>query len=233
MYFKLSNTAAKETLEKMTKAYFKYPNLYRPQNIIHGLTEATLPIITMEEPDQLSLAIWGLLPESHTDDWSVFQNNFNTLNFHEESMDSKLWYAETMKERRCLIPVTGYFTTLVENGESYFFKIELKSGEPFYLAGVYNILEDGFITCSILIGRTDDFIKQVQNTVDTMPITISNEERDEWLSQETSPMRIKQLLKRPVKQDFKATSISNELYNFDDINNNLFASFEVPSKELG
>ncbi|UWX54439.1 hypothetical protein NYZ99_16165 [Maribacter litopenaei] len=62
MYFKLSNTAEKETLERMTKASFKYPNLYKPQNIIHGLKEVSIPIITMEEQNELSLAIWGLLP---------------------------------------------------------------------------------------------------------------------------------------------------------------------------
>ena len=79
MYFKLSNTAEKEILERMTKASFKYPNLYKPQSIIHGLTEVSIPIITMDKPDELSLSIWGLLPDNYTADWSDFQNNFNTL----------------------------------------------------------------------------------------------------------------------------------------------------------
>ena len=207
---------------------FKYPNLYKPQGVIHGLIEASIPIITMEEPDQLSLAIWGLLPEHHAADWSVFQDNLNTLNFHEESMESDLWYTKAMEKRRCLVPITGYFTTLVENGESYFFKIELRTGKPFYLAGIYTILEDGFITCSILVGEANDFIKQVQNSVDTMPITISRDEKDEWLGFGTSPMRVKQLLKKPAKQDFIARSIGGSYLNNSPIQLEKDA-FEYPS----
>lgn len=226
MYFKLSNTAERETLERMTKASFKYPNLYKPQNIIHGLKEVSIPIITMEEKNEISLAIWGLLPESHTADWSIFQNNFNTLNFHEASMDSALWYSDTLVDRRCLIPVTGFFTTFIENGETYHFKIGLQNGEPFYLAGIYTVLEDGFITCSILIGESDEFIKQVQNIVDTMPITVSMKEREEWLGVKTTPMRVRQLLKKPLKQNFCATSIKEKYYNYKDSNSNSYLSLK-------
>lgn len=224
MYFKLSNTAEKETLERMTKSSFKYPNLYKPQSIIHGLRETSIPIITMEEPKELSLAIWGMLPENHTADWSIFQNNFNTLNFHEGTMDSGLWYSDALVNRRCLIPVTGFFTTFVENGEAYHFRIGLKNGAPFYLAGIYTVLEDGFITCSLLVGKSDDFIKQVQNTVDTMPITISLDEREEWLDFKTTPMRTRQLLKKPFKQDFSATSVSEKYYNYDNLDINPYMS---------
>ncbi|WP_125222450.1 SOS response-associated peptidase family protein [Maribacter algicola] len=214
MYFKLSNTAEKENLERMTKASFKYPNLYKPQYIIHGLKEVTIPIITMEDHKELSLAIWGLLPENHTDDWSLFQDSFNTLNFHETSMDSGLWYTKSLVDRRCLIPVTGYFTTFIENGEAYHFKIGLKNGNPFYLAGIYTVLEDGFITCSLLVGQSNDFIKQVQNVVDTMPITISDDIMEEWLSLKTTPLRTRQILKKHIEQDFRATSISDSYYNY-------------------
>lgn len=224
MYFKLSNTAEKETLERMAKASFKYPNLYKPQNIIHGLTEVSIPIITMEEPNELSLAIWGMLPESHTADWGIFQNNFNTLNFNEDSMDSGLWYSESLNGRRCLIPVTGFFTTLVENGEAYHFRVGLKNNDPFYLAGIYTVLEDGFITCSLLVGKSDDFIRQIQNSVETMPITVSVAQKDEWLSAKTTPMRTRQLLKKPLKQDFNATPITSKFYNYNHLSDNPYLS---------
>ncbi len=225
MYFKLSNTAEKDILERMTKASFKYPNLYKPQSIIHGLKEESIPIITMEKPDELSLSIWGLLPENYAADWSDFQNNFNTLNFPEDLMDCGLWYAEALKNKRCLIPITGFFTTFIENGEIYNFKISLKDGGPFYLAGIYTILEDGFITCSILTGKSDDFIKRVQNTVDAMPLTIPIDKKDEWLDFNTTPMRTRQFLKKPPKQDFSATSISDIYYNQKNLDKGLDMSF--------
>lgn len=220
MYFKLSNTAERETLERMTKASFKYPNLYKQQSIIHGLKEVSIPIITMKEKSELSLAIWGLLPESHTADWCIFQNNFNTLNFHETSMDSGLWYSDALESRRCLIPVTGFFTTFIENGTAYHFKVGLKNGDPFFLAGIYTVLEDGFITCALLVGKPNDFMKKIQNSVDSMPISVSMDEKEEWLDEKTTPIRTRQLLRKPSQLDFKATSISERYYNYDNLDYN-------------
>lgn len=225
MYFKLSNTAERETIEKLTKASFKYPYLYKPQSVIHGLEEVTIPIITMEEREILSLAIWGLLPEKYSEDWGVFQNDFNTLNIHEQSLDSELWFAESMKEKRCLVPVTGYFTTQIKDHKTHFHKIALRDDQLFYLAGIYTILEDDFKTCCIFVGRADAFIKQFQNVVDTMPISISEMEKDEWLSYDTTPMRTLQMLKKPSRPDFIATKISAKLYNQYKSQNNVLALF--------
>ena len=78
MYHKLSNTANRITLEREFNIRFKYPNLYQKQVLINGMDETTIPIITMHEPELMVPAIWGLLPEGYKDDWSVFQDIFNS-----------------------------------------------------------------------------------------------------------------------------------------------------------
>lgn len=215
MYYKISNTAKKEQIESWTNSIFKYPHLYEPQLLINGLNEVSIPLITMENPKELALAIWGMLPEKYMEDWTIFQSTTNTLNLHEESMNSDLWYANTLKHRRCLIPVTGFFTSYLKEGEVYPYYISLSSGKPFYLAGVYNTLEDGFITCSILVGKANTLIKKFQNVVDCMPLIVTNQTKDAWLN-ENSPIRtVREILKKPVANEYQACPIAKELFNND------------------
>lgn len=215
MYFRLSNTAQKETIEKWTGALFKYPSLYRPQELINGLNEVSIPIISMEERQTLSWAIWGMLPENFKEDWAIFQNLSNTLNFHEKAMSSNLWYAEAFKSRRCLIPVTGFFTSYIKNGQSFPHFISRKNGDPFYLAGIYTILEDGFNTSSILLGKANSFIRTSQNVVNTTPLIIDRADKNSWLDSKTSLNLGKRLLQPPEDNEFQFHPIAKELFNHD------------------
>ena len=213
MYYKISNTAKKKEIESWTNAVFKYPHLYEPQLLINGLNEVSIPLLTMEKPNELALAIWGMLPEKYKDDWTIFQSSTNTLNLHEELMDSELWYANALQQRRSVIPVTGFFTSLLKDGVAYPYHISLKSGKPFYLAGVYNILEDGFITCSLLVGKANSFIKKFQNIVDCMPLVVATERKNEWLNKGTSIANIREILNSPITNEYHASPIAKELFN--------------------
>lgn len=226
MYFKISNTASKDLLEQWSGASFKYPLLYKPRIIINGLNEVSIPIITMEEKDMITLAIWGMLPEKYKDEWNIFQNSTNTLNLHEQFMESGLWYSEPLSTRRSVIPATGFFTSYLRNGEMYPYYVTLNSGKPFYLASIYNRLEDGFNTCSILVGKANKFIQKFQNVVDCMPLTVSEYDKSEWLDTGTSIERIKQLLKTPTDEVFQAHPIAKELFNNDISYDSMLLPFE-------
>jgi len=213
MYFRLSNTAEGNIIEDWTQAAFKYPDLYKPQTIINGLDEVTIPIITLDEPNILSLAIWGILPATYDGDWRIFQNTTNTLNIYKENLDTYLWYSDAVSARRSVIPVTGYFTSYLKNGCLITYRITRLDEKPFYLAGIYNTLEDGFITSSIIVGDADGFIKKYQNIVPCMPLRINETLKDLWLNKTTPLAIIKQLLNSSNTDDFKATQVKNETTN--------------------
>jgi len=213
MYYKLSNTAERERIEKAFRVSFKYPNLYRPEVVINGLTESILPVITSTEPEAVSPAIWGLLPEHFRDDWQHFQNLTNTLNIDERNALPEFWYTEALKKRRCLILVTGFFTTYIKNGTTYPYYVSLKSGDPFFLAGIYNILEDGFISCALLIGKANTYIQRFQNVVDSMPIVVPKSSSGFWLNEDMSFEDIKTFLAKPRKSRLRANPIAKEFFN--------------------
>ncbi|RKN75122.1 SOS response-associated peptidase [Ulvibacterium marinum] len=233
MYFKLSNIAKREQMEGLFEVSFKHPHLYKPEVVINGLTETNLPIITTMDPHQISFAIWGLLPKDYHDDWSIFQNTCNTLNIEESQLDSELWFVSAFEQRRCLILVTGFFTSYLRNGEVYPYYIGLKSEEPFFLAGIYNVLEDGFITCSLLVGEASSFVKRFQNVVDCMPIIIPRKQARLWLDKGTSPDKAKQLVREPKRLNLHANPIAKEFFNRNISYDSMLEPYDYPNLPPG
>ncbi|MGB5820279.1 MAG: SOS response-associated peptidase family protein [Saonia sp.] len=213
MYYKLSNTADRSQIEEAFDMPFKHPKIFRPEVVIHGLNEATIPVITMEEPELISFAIWGMLPSNYEEEWAIFQSVTNTLNLEEKSLDANYWHSESLNDRRCLVIVTGFFTSYLHQGKVYPYYISLSSGEPFLLAGIYNRAEDGFLTCSILVGKADSFIQRFQSIVDSMPLIISRELMNAWLNPKADIGEIKELLRTLEKADLQANPIAKELFN--------------------
>ena len=213
MYYKLSNMADRSRIERKFGVSFKYPNLYKPEMFINGLNETNVSIITAEQPDIITLGIWGILPEDYTGEWATFQNVTNTLHIDESAIESELWYGSSFKERRCLFIVTGFYTSYLSDGVVYPYYIGLESGAPFFLAGIYNILQDGFITCSLVLKKADDFIRKFQNVGDFMPIVIPDNLADIYLDGTIMPNEIKAFLRQSHEHELNATPIAKNFFD--------------------
>ncbi|MCK0144893.1 SOS response-associated peptidase [Arenibacter sp. F26102] len=212
MYHKLSNTASRTTLEKEFNRRFKYPNLFQKQVLINGIDEVTIPIIPMEEADLMVPAIWGLLPEGYKDEWSVFQDIFNSLNLNIHSLSNPSWYSNALLQRRCLIPVTGFFTSYLIDGILYPYYFRRRSGLPFCLTGIYNKLDDGFLTCSIITTHTNHNLKAIQNIDGTVPMMLSKDQYNTWLNQDLNENDIQNLLNATPNFRLIAHPISKEFF---------------------
>lgn len=213
MYYKISNMAKESVLEEEFGIPMQYANLYHPEPVIDGLNEETVFIITAESPAQIKPAIWGLLPEGYTEDWSIFQNLTNTLNLNGRDLDrGDVWYNQTFAKRRCLIPVTGFFTSYLFHGEVYPYFVKRRDGRPFALAGVYNRLEDGFLTCAILTREADNFTRKIQNIGIQMPLIVSKNHRDGWLNGQSHTL-LDELGKLQHEGELTAHTIAKEFFD--------------------
>jgi putative SOS response-associated peptidase YedK len=228
MYFKISNTAKMKEIEQDVNALFKYPNLYTPQVVISGLNEVSIPVITMNEPNAVDLAIWGLLPSTFNDDWELFQKLTNTLTISAQKIDTNMWYHDSFMNSRCIIPVTGFFTSVLKNGEIYPYHVSSKKGGILYLAGIYTILDDGFITCSLLTGPLEKEVVNYQNLVDYMPVIIDHDDKYEWLSEDTRIERAQMILQPPHTTDLEIRPIARNLFNQDISYDSMLLPYEYP-----
>lgn len=210
MFYKISNIATKDSIEEKFKVNFEFPNLYKPESLINGLKESTISVITIANPEKVLYAIWGLLPENFEDNWSVFQDVVNTLNVKIETLQhSNGLYSDLLHKRRCVIIATGFFTTWLTDGSIERCHVHLPNYEPFAIAGVYNELSDGFITCSIVVTTISESFKDVPNISNLKPLVLNENELKQWFNTSTSLEEIKKLCKDHDSMDF-----DYEIYDF-------------------
>lgn len=225
MFYKLSNTAKLNEIEKEFNAEFEFANLYEPLSVINGLEESTVPIITMDNPKKINFGIWGLLPQSLEDNWKIFQNLTNTLNINVDHLDLKeSLYSEAMDHRRCLVITTGFFTSALYNGKMYPHHVYISGHKPFAIAGIYNRLEDGFITCSILIRKTNNSLKEIPHLLDYKPVIFGERDREHWLNKKFGFDSLKDLIYSHQALEYQSHPVSKEYYDNDIVFNKIIDS---------
>ncbi|WP_299390055.1 SOS response-associated peptidase family protein [uncultured Gelidibacter sp.] len=203
MFYKISNIASKKAIERKFHASFQFPNLYEPLDLIEGLLESTVAIISINDPKKVLYAIWGLLPENFEDNWSVFQDVFNTLNVRVETLQSGTEvYHNALKERRCVIIATGFYTTFLANGSVEKCHVHLANFEPFPIAAIFNELSDGFLTCSLILIKANDSFKNIPNLSDSKPLVLNDAELKQWLDASTSLNEVNKIFENHSSLDF-------------------------------
>lgn len=225
MFYKLSNTAKVEEIETEFNAKFEFANLYQPSSVINGLNESNVPIITMDHPTKVKYGIWGLLPQTLEENWKIFQNLTNTLNINVEHLELKeSLYSEAMDLRRCLVITTGFFTSALHNGKMYPHHVYMVGHKPFAIAGIYNQLEDGFMTCSILITKTNNSLKEIPNLLEYKPVIFGEKDRDHWLNRKFDFDSLKGLIDSHQASEFRSHPVSKEFYDNDIVFNKIISS---------
>ncbi|MBP2830737.1 SOS response-associated peptidase family protein [Aquimarina sp. U1-2] len=215
MYTKISNIADREVIERELGISYVFPRLYSPNTIIDGTEEATLSVITTENPNQISYAIWGLLPKSYEGEWSDFQKVLDTLNVYKENLNSNGIFEEPYRKRRCVIIVTGFYIYHLYQGSLYPYYVYLSSKKPFYIAGIYNILNDGFITCSMIMTQASGVVSEIQNLNANMPVFIDESSYKKWLDNDTRISDLNTILDCEEHLNLKAHPIAKEFFRND------------------
>lgn len=233
MYYRLSNTTDRRSIETELGIPFKYPNLYLPKPIINGLEETSIPVVTMSERNTINYAIWGILPENYNEDWNIFQNIFNTLNLDKEALDTNLWYSKALENRRCLVIVSGFFTFYLHDGEMYPYYVYCKSGGPLCLGGIYNQLDDGFITCALIIVNSNPFIRRIQNLDRGMPLVVDASFRENWLDPKFSREAIVKNICNPGYSELGAHPIDKDFCKGGSKGKNFLAPAHYKNIPLG
>lgn len=217
MFYRISNIATREQLESHFNLKFQFPNIYKPEVVLNGLNETTLSIIISEKPKEISYGIWGLLPEDFDENWDVFQNVSNTLNTDLEHLEyTEALYNTSIIKRKCLIIATGFFTTYLFDKKVYPYYIHLPDERPFCLAGIYNQLHDGFLTCSLLISDNAGYLEDIPHIQSKLPVVLAPRNYGNWLEEDLSSDAIEIMLENQEKMKFESYPISRDFYKSEN-----------------
>ena len=144
----------------------------------------TDPIDVMIEHDGMRELVpmrWGLVP-------SWWKKNVKdlpaTFNARAETVFAKPMFREAFKQKRCLIPASGYYEWLkTPTGKQPYYYSTL-DGEPLTIAGLWDEWKDiqtgaPLQSCTMIITKANVVASKVH---DRMPVLLRREDFDRWLT---------------------------------------------------
>ena len=177
----------------------------------------SLAVITGNAPDTLQYFRWGLIPS-----WAKESSVGNKLiNARAETITEKPSFKNAFRNRRCLVPATGFFEWQRDNRRDGSgpvsttqripvpWHIRLKNGDPFFFAGLWDkwVSEDGEIIHSFTIITTSPN-KMMEKIHDRMPVILHRDDEQRWISPKPDSSLV-ELLKPYPAEMMEAWPVSN------------------------
>jgi putative SOS response-associated peptidase YedK len=205
-------------LIKAVNAPFPQEDLFQGFNHANGFAHPTLPVLSVDHGRSLNLYSWGLIP-FWVKDWAgALKIRNQTLNARSEDVFEKASFRDSIKTRRCVIPVTGFFEWKHIGKEKIPYYIHPKEHQVFYLAGIYShwtnpATKDSIPSFSILTGASNELMTDIHNSAKRMPLMLDRNVINDWISPDLSPVSIKELMNPCDDTNMAAYTISKDLSN--------------------
>jgi len=179
--------------------------LYKRYNIAPTID---IPIFTNTK--EYTYAHFGLIPS-----WSNDRSNIN-INARSETVFEKNSFRESYKQRRCLIPVNGYFEWEKDDitKQSTPHIITSHTQNYFAFAGIYeywydNTIGQTILSCALLTTQPN---KKIETIHDRMPVILENKDWDTWLNLNSSYTELNKLYTPLSSNNVNITEV-NDLVN--------------------
>lgn len=149
--------------------------------------KSKVPVYLRVKGDELfSNFQWGIVPV-----WSKTASMVLTNTKSEEVLIKPTWKS-SFRTRRCLMPAEAFYEPATVDGKKHQVKFELKSGEPFSFAAIWEKTDkfgEPRNCCSLLTCEPNDIVGPIHLR---MPVILKPEQYDLYL--DTPPERVEDLL---------------------------------------
>ncbi|MGB3468857.1 MAG: SOS response-associated peptidase family protein [Cyclobacteriaceae bacterium] len=159
--------------------YFKqkHPDIYH----VSGFVEPILPVVTGQDPDEVQPLIW------HP---ACFFKGYNTLNARDDKLLTSRFWKKDFESRRCLVMIDGFYDFHDHGGKKFPFFVQMQSGEPFMIAGLYrtvNISGEERETVTLITTRANKEMAWLHNEPAYSPesrmmYVVNPNDDEEWLT---------------------------------------------------
>lgn len=170
------------------------------------------PVVFVENGERkIEMMRWGLVPTWAKDLASV--SKYSLINSKAEEISEKRSYSAPFRQRRCLVPVSGFYEWKQVKPKIPF-AISLVDDPIMSMGGIWEewiSKETGEIirSCAIITLEANEFMNQVHHR---MPVIISREDEAEWLDPTiTDPAKLQKFLKPIESEKMKLHEVSSEV----------------------
>ena len=134
---------------------------------------------------RLGLLRWGLIPHWAKDKKIAWK----LINARCETVGKTAAFKDAYRQRRCLIPVDGFYEWKKIGDVKQPFLIAMQSGEPFTLAGLWENWKEPATgewirTFTIVTTDANELVAQLH---DRMPVIIAPADRERWMNPDEAP----------------------------------------------
>jgi len=171
-------------------------------------------------------AHFGLIPS-----WSKDRSNIN-INARSETVFEKSSFRESYKQRRCIIPINGYFEWEKEEQSKQSIPHIITSSDSTYLAfaGIYEYWYDNsvgktILSCALLTTNPN---KKIETIHDRMPVILEKKDWETWLDLNSTYEQLNTLYE-PFSSDKINITEVNDIVN--SVKNDSLKCIE-PSKKI-
>lgn len=181
---------------------------WQPHFLVSGFDHPVLPIFTKKGA---AWARWGLIPRwvKNADQARGIQDK--TLNAVSKTVFEKPSFKQSIKDRRCLIVVDGFFEWRTFDKVKYPYYVYPSDRNFFVFGGIYDEWVDKLTgketrTFSILTTEANPLMANVHNMKRRMPLILPQENWDTWL-EASSEEHISALMKPIHDRTMEAHSV--------------------------
>ena len=214
MCYYISITPNVTDIEKRFNATFLYPELYQKVYSASAFSYPSLPIISNEHVDRISFFQWGLIPFWVKDINEADRIRKHTLNARAETVFEKPAFRHSIRSKRCLVLVDGFFEWRHENNKKYPYYIRLASHLPFAIAGIWDNwvnhdAREAIGTFSVITTKANSLLEQIHNTKKRMPVILQREHETRWLESKEDEDVIRSMLQPYNAAEMEAYTVPN------------------------
>jgi putative SOS response-associated peptidase YedK len=224
MCFSVNVNLVKEELENRYGATLIDPDKYRPSYYYHAFSLPELPAVCSGIPDRIRLLKWGLIPSwiRSIDDANAIR--YKTFNARSESLDKKPSFSSSIRSKRCIIPLKGFFEWQHIGKEKIPWYIYHSENEILSIAGLYdewteNSTGELFSTFSIITTEANNLMAEIHNSARRMPVILDKTTETIWIDLSTSALDALSLLK-PCQDEVLSAYTIGPLVNDKKSNRN-------------
>ncbi len=171
-------------------------------NIAPGSLE---PVVVKNSPNHLEMMHWGLIPPWAKD----ISIGYKMINARAETLSEKPTFKKPFKNKRCLIPASGFYEWQGEGRDKTPYYITVTDQPIFAMAGLYEERLDGegktLKSFTIITTQANHFMSSIHTR---MPVIISPKNYDTWLDNTTFDQNLLQSLLVPYSSEMHAYPVS-------------------------
>ncbi len=221
MCYNISAKKQPQELEKRFKVKVAESVSISPHYYLSGFNHPKTPVISSIQPDVIQTFNWGLIPSFCQTIKDAKDMMTKTLNAKSETVFSLPSFKNSIRQKRCMVLVDGFYEWRTIGKQKYPYYIHTKDNEPFAFGGINNDWvnkETGEIinTFSIITTEANPLMAKIHNVKLRMPLILPKEIEQDWLNPNLNENQINELMKPLDENRLEAYTISKLITNRND-----------------